>query len=168
MLSGVAQAQEVEGSAPGRIGYVDFEFLLESSPQRKIRKEALQARFEGRYLEIDTNEKELEELEDRLVRDTAVMSEERRQALERQIRNLRRDVQRSKEDLAEDVSLAHDEQLKRLRDEIYVVVERYAKDEGYDLILASPAIYYSESIDLTQRLLERLEEASRIPSTAVN
>ncbi|MFK7955209.1 MAG: OmpH family outer membrane protein [Lysobacterales bacterium] len=146
--------------AQGKIGYVDFEYLMENSPQVRVRKAGIQERFAQRYQELDADERELEDLEDRLVRDTAVMSEERRQALERQVRNMRRDLLRDKEDLADELQIAHDEELKKVTEEIYAIVERYARDQQYDLILASPALYYSESIDLTSRLLEQLEKAS--------
>ncbi len=147
--------------AQSRIGYVNFEHLLENSPQVRSGKSGIKERFEGRYQEIDTEERELEDLEDRLVRDTAVMSEERRQALERQVRNLRRDLQRNKEDLADELQIAHDEELKKVTEEIYRIVEKYAVEQQYDLILASPALYYSDSIDLTARLLERLQQAGQ-------
>ncbi len=146
--------------AQGKIGYVDFEYLMENSPQVRVRKASIQERFAQRYEALDTDERELEDLEDRLVRDSAVMNEERRQALERQVRNLRRNLVRDKEDLADELQLAHDEELKKVTEEIYAVVERYARDQQYDLILASPALYYSDSIDLTARLLEQLEKAS--------
>ncbi|MEM9532141.1 MAG: OmpH family outer membrane protein [Pseudomonadota bacterium] len=145
--------------AQGRIGYVNFDQLLENSPQRAARLDTLTRRFESRALANQENERELAELEDRLVRDAAIMGEARREALERQVRTLRRQVQRDKEDLLEEMEFARNEELTKLTDEIYQVVERWAKLNDYDLILASPALYYSESIDLTERLLEELNKA---------
>lgn len=156
-----------QSEAQGRIGYVDYELLVENSPQAQVRKAALRIRFEDRYQAIATQEDELKALEDRLVRDTAVMSDERRGALERQIRNMRREVQRAREDVADELEIARAAEMKKLSEEVYAVVEKFAQEEGYDLILASPALYYDDSIDLTGRLAELLESAGSSNNAAL-
>ncbi len=153
-LAAVAPAQ-----AQTKIGYVDWEELLRNAPQIEIARDQLDAEFRPRNQAIEANEKRLRELEERLIRDAAVMSEEVRSTLERQIRGLRRDVQRDKEDLREELDYRLQEQRQRVEQEIYEIVRRFAEDSGYDLIIPGPALYASDAINLTEQLLERLRES---------
>lgn len=150
--------------AQTKIGYVDWEELIESAPQIGVARDRLDAEFRPRNETIEDSEKQLREMEERLIRDAAVMSEEQRQILERSIRTLRRDVQRDKEDLREELDYRLQEERQRVEQEIYEIVRRFAEDSDYDLIIPGPALFASDAINLTEQLLERLR--SSFESTA--
>ncbi len=152
--------------AQTKIGYVDWEELIESAPQIGVARDRLDAEFRPRNEAIEDNEKELREMEEKLVRDAAVMSEEVRQTLERAIRALRRDVQRDKEDLREELDYRLQEERQRVEQEIYEIVRRFAEDNGYDLIIPGPALYASDAVNLTEQLLARLRSSFEATAAA--
>lgn len=146
--------------AQTKIGYVDWEEILRNAPQIGTAKAKLEAEFSDQNAAIERQEQNLRELEERLVRDAAVMSDEQRQLLERTVRNQRRDVQREKEDLREEIDFSLQEERQRVEQEIYEIVRQFAQAEGYDLIIPGPALFASNQVNLTEQLLERLRKSS--------
>jgi outer membrane protein len=55
-------------------------------------------------------------------------------------------------------NLRRNEELSRIQGLIREVVVTIAKDEDYDLILETGVVYISPRIDLTERVLKRLED----------
>ena len=70
---------------------------------------------------------------------------------------LKRRMNRTQEEAQEDYNLRRNEELARIQGLIREVVVTIAKDEGYDLILETGVVYVSPKIDLTERILEELE-----------
>jgi outer membrane protein len=150
LLAFTAQAQQT------KIGYVDWKRLVESAPQIQIARDKLDSEFRPRNESIEADEAILREMEERHQRDSAVMSLTEAQSLERQIRALRRTVQRDKEDLAEELDYRLTEERQRVEDEIYKIINVFAEENGYDLIIPGPTLFVNDEINLTDRLLERM------------
>ena len=66
-------------------------------------------------------------------------------------------MKRTQEEAQEDYNLRRNEELARIQGLIREVVVTIAKDEGYDLILETGVVYVSPKINLTERILEELE-----------
>ena len=94
-------------------------------------------------------------LEDRLVQGD--LSLESSQQSERELRDLRRSINRRKEDLRDELSFRRTEEVQKLEEEINVAVQEIAQKNGYDLILSSPVIYANPALDITDLILEQLE-----------
>ena len=77
--------------------------------------------------------------------------------VERELRELRRNVNRRKEDLRDELSFRRTEEVQRLEDEINVAVQEIARRNGYDLIISSPVVYANPDLDITDLILEQLE-----------
>ena len=157
LLAGGAQAQQT------KIGYVDWKRLVESAPQIQIARDKLDAEFRPRNEAIEADEAILREMELRHQRDGDIMGLPEKQALERQIRSLRRTVQRDKEDLAEELDYRLTEERQTVEDEIYKIIRVFARENGYDLILPGPMLFVNEEINLTDQLLVRLRAGHARP-----
>jgi len=72
------------------------------------------------------------------------------------LREMRRNVNRQKEDLRDELSFRRTEEVQKLEDQINQAVQAIARDSGYDLILSSPVIYADPSLDITQLILDQL------------
>ncbi len=144
------------GQDSARIGYVNWDEITQSAPQIQYVKDKLTIEFDNRKNQIADDEETLSQLEERLVRDSSLMTDSVRIETERSIRELRRKVQRDKEDLRVELEYRLDSERQQVEDEIYKVVTDFAQENGYDLIIPGPALYASDSINLTEQLLERL------------
>ena len=139
-----------------KIGYVDFERVAESSPQIARGKALLEEEFRPRNEVLATEEKRLQEMEERLLRDGPVMTESQQQTLERDARALRRQVQRDREDLIDEFNFRLNEVQQEVEKEIEQIVRGFARENGYDLILVTHTLYVSETVDITDEVIEIL------------
>jgi outer membrane protein len=147
----VAQGAEL------KIGFVNTAKILGEAPQSAEASKRLQREFGPREKGLVDAQKALSELEQKLGRDQATMSESQRRNLERDILNQRRDLQRSTEEFRQDVNLRRNEELGKFQRQILEVVNGLAKEEGFDLILNDSAVIFaSQQVDVTDKVLKRL------------
>jgi Skp family chaperone for outer membrane proteins len=77
--------------------------------------------------------------------------------LERELRELRRSINRQREDLRDELSFRRTEEVQRLEDQINLAVQEIAERHGYDLILSSPVVYADQALDITDLILQQLQ-----------
>ncbi len=143
-----------------RIGYVDMKRLFDAAPQVVNVRESLDQEFRPRNQSLLADEARLERLEAELAESTDLTAEEQFER-EREIRNLQRSIERRREDLEEELRFRTNAEKKALEETIEVAVEQIAEAGEFDLILTSPVAYASDRIDVTDRVLEWLEEDFR-------
>jgi outer membrane protein len=148
-LCASAGAQEL------RVGYVDMKQVLDNAPQVVAGRETLDQEFRARNDSIEMDEMRGDALEIRLQQ--ADMPPDSRVQTERDLRELRRNVARRKEDLRDELSFRRTEEVQQLEDQINIAVQEIAQRNGFDLILSSPVIYANPNLDITSLILEQLE-----------
>jgi outer membrane protein len=148
-LSASAAAQQL------RIGYVDMKQVLDNAPQVISGRAKLDQEFRSRNDAIEMDEMRAEALDLRLQQ--ADMSSDSRIQTEREVRELRRNVSRRKEDLRDELSFRRTEEVQRLEEQINIAVQEIAQRNGFDLIISSPVIYANPNLDITDLILEQLE-----------
>ncbi len=141
-----------------RVGVVNVNRLLEQAPQFRAAMQALQEEFAPRQRELVAIQRSLQEKSDTYERDGAVMGAEERLSLEREIREKQRDFAREQGDLNEDANLRQNEELSKLQRSLLQEVQNFARSTNYDLVVAD-ALYFSSAIDITDDVLQALEEA---------
>jgi len=156
----VAACAAGAASAQGnlKIGVINVGKLLENAPQSKVVSDKLQKEFEPRQQAIVAKRQKLQAAQDSFQKDQAVMGEEERLSLERQIQNTNRDLQRDENEYLEDLNARRNEELGKLQREILQRVQAYASAQKYDLVLAD-AIYVSGAVDITQAVITALQSA---------
>jgi len=138
-----------------RIAYVDMKQVLDNAPQVLAGRAILDKEFRARNDAIEMDEFRAGALEARLLQ--ADLSSDNKLALERELRELHRNISRRKEDLLDELSFRRTEEVQRLEEEINVAVEEVALRNGFDLIISSPVIYASPDLNITDLILEQLE-----------
>jgi len=155
-LAGFAWLPVVAGESP-RIGYVDMKRLLDNAPQVLAGREQLDREFRPRNESIIADEARLLRLQEQAEVDED-LSEEERESLAREARNLQRSITRRREDLREELQFRRDAAVKALEEEVNLAVQAVAREDGFDLILSSPAVLFaSDPVDITDRILRYLE-----------
>lgn len=141
-----------------RIAFVNTPQVLEQAPQAEAVRNILQAEFAPRDGKLVAEQKKVKDMEDKLARDGAVMSEEKRRKLERDILSQKREIKRSRDEFTEDFNIRRNEELARMQREIALSIVSLAKDKGYDLILENGVIYASDRVDITKEVISRLKQ----------
>jgi outer membrane protein len=175
MYSGVeiAQAQAL------KVGVVDLQLVLDSSIRGKAAKDRLKEMSVKLQEEIkvkrefkDKREEELQRLRSEIRSQGLVLSEPARVAKEEDFRNKIRELKRFIDDTNRFIEDATQEFRERegretqlLLGEIRKIVAEVGKQENYSLILegnenAAVVLYYTKTIDLTQKIVQRYDQAS--------
>jgi outer membrane protein len=148
MVTAPAVAQQL------RVGYVDMKQVLDNAPQVLAGREKLDLEFRPRNETIEFQERQVQTMDDRL--QMGDLAEDARTRLDRELREMRRNVNRQREDLRDELSFRRTEEVQKLEEQINLAVQEIARDNGYDLILSSPVIYADPSLDITQLILDQL------------
>ncbi len=152
LLSVSVSAQET------KVGFVNLPRLLQQSPQASQIRQQLQDEFSPRERQILAEQQTLRGLAERLERDGALMGEQERRSLERDLSQGGRDLKRRQDEYQEDFNLRLNEELTDLQRTLIEQVQAHARAGNYDLIVGEPGIlYFSEAIDITDAVLAELE-----------
>ena len=158
----VSVARVIAFAAPAsaqqaKIGVVNIPALMERAPQTKAAMDALQEEFAPRQREFLAKQKELEDLTETAQKNVAVMGETERKNLEKDLRDLQREVSRLQTEFREDLNLRQNEELGILQRAILSEVQEYAAEEGYDLIVGDGVLYASGAVNITEAVLRAVE-----------
>ena len=149
-----------------KIGVVNAPKVLEQAPQAGAARQRLEQEFSPRDKAMQASQQELKKLEDRLVRDGAIMSESERRKLERDIIARKRDLKREREEFTEDLNIRRNEAFEQLRRRVFQVIVSIAQSEKYDLILSDGVVFASDNVDITERVIKRLSDEFKSNSNA--
>ena len=150
-LNGYATAAET------KLGFVNTARILKEAPQAEEARKKLESEFAPRDNKIVEMQKNLKALEDRLSKDSDVMTDAEKKRLERQIISDKRDIKRSREEFTEDLNIRRNEELNKLQKLVYDTIVALAKEQQFDLILGDSVLYASKRIDVTDKVLEKLK-----------
>lgn len=147
--------------AENKIGFVDMDKLINSSPQINNARNLITKEFETQYANIEQKESDLERLETRITKDGAMMSLEDLKPLQERARILERQIRRTKEDLKDSISIRSSQVYSKIEDELNNTVKKYAKDNGYDAILINAILYVSDDMNITSEILRILKQKDK-------
>ena len=142
-----ASAQET------KIGVVNLQYIVQNAPQTRAVMQSLQEEFAPREREIVAKQNEFEELQTKAQTDAAVMGETERRNMEKDLRDLQRDLQRLGQEYQEDLNLRQNEELAALQRTLVKEVQDYAEAQGYDLIVGDGVLYVSTAVNITEAVL---------------
>lgn len=140
-----------------KIGFVNSVKILEEAPQAEAARSKLEMEFAPRDRELVAAQNDIRDIEEKLAKDLAVMSESQRSASEQDLISQQRDLQRARDEFREDFNLRRNEELGKLQQLILDAIVALAEEQNYDLVVSDNAIYASDRVDMTDKVLERLE-----------
>ncbi len=146
-------------SAEMKIGFVDMTEIMEKSPQFEAARKALEKEFSERDKKLTVARDEIIKLEKTLKEDTAILSDNRRGELEREISVKKRSYNEKQNELRKDFNVRRDQELSKLHKSVHEVVIKIARDGSYDLVVTQPVLFVSNRIDMTGTVLQALQRS---------
>ncbi len=143
-------------SAEVKVGFVNVAKVLELAPQAEAARNRIEREFAPKDKELLQQQKDVRSLEDRLVKNAAVLSEAERARKETQIRASKRELRRAQDEFREDLNLRRNQELSKIQEKVTEVIQTLAKAENYDLIVSDGVIFAGKRVDITDKILERL------------
>ena len=156
LVLGVAVFAAQAASAEVKVGFVNVAKVLELAPQAEAARNRIEKEFAPKDRELLQQQKDVRSLEDRLVKNAAVLSESERQRNETEIRAAKRELRRAQDEFREDLNLRRSQELSKLQQKVTEVIQVLAKAEEYDLIISDGVIFAGKRVEITDKVLERL------------
>ncbi len=155
MFSGTALAS-------GKMAYVEVQRVLETSEPGKTALGQLTKRFEDMRSELDQERAELEKMREEMQRQSLVLSQEAQEDLERELRTKVQEFQEMFQSYQ--VRMQQEEQVlsEPIIDLLFEVINEYGEENEYTIIFdaqGSGIIYASDALNVTDKLIEKLNQA---------
>lgn len=153
-LCGLIVAQQA--SAEIKIGYVNFQQLMEEAPQVKATMQSLQNEFGPRQRELVAMQNDLKARSEKLDKEGAIMAEADRTKAEKSLRDQQREFSRKGGEFQDDINTRKNEELGKLQRFILQEIKAYGSAQGFDLVLGD-VFYNKPGMDITPQVLEVLK-----------
>lgn len=138
-----------------KIGVVDFQKVLTESESGKT----VEATMQKRGKEMESGLKDLgvqiEQLTDQLNKEAMVLTKEKRDEKQRELEIKKYDFQNLQKKYQSEFRDLEAKYIDKLKKEIFALAKEIGQKEGYMLVIEQSAVlYYPESIDITDKLVE--------------
>jgi outer membrane protein len=145
--------------SPGKVGVINIQGAIISTKDGQKAASEIQTRFNPKKAELDKRQSDIGQLQDQLNRGRNTLSEEAQQKLVREIDQKTKALNRDTEDARAELDQEQQKLMGELFSRVQVVLDKYAKDNGYTLILdisspQTPVMYASNAIDVTREIIE--------------
>ena len=144
-------------AADVKVGFVNVAIVLDQAPQAAQARARIEREFAPRDREILSQQQKIRTLEDKLVKNAAVLSASERERQEAELRQLKRELRRSQEEFREDLNLRRSQELSALQRMVTEVIQDMARGEKYDLIVTDGVVFAGDRVNITKRVIERLK-----------
>ena len=142
-----------QASAEIKIGYVNFQKLLEEAPQTKTAMQGLENEFAPRRRELLTMQNDLKARDEKLQKEGAVMAEADRTKAEKTLRDSQREFSRKAGEFQDDASTRRNEEIGKVQRYLVTEIQGYASAQGYDLVLGDGVFFAKGPLDITANVL---------------
>jgi len=140
-------------SAEIKMGYVNFQKLLEDAPQTKTAMQGLENEFAPRRRELLTMQNDLKARDEKLQKEGAVMAEADRQKAEKALRDQQREFSRKAGEFQDDASTRRNEEIGKVQRYLVTEIQGYANSQGFDLVLGDGVFFAKAPLDITANVL---------------
>ncbi|MDX1795318.1 MAG: OmpH family outer membrane protein [Hydrogenovibrio sp.] len=151
-----------------KLGVVNVGLLLEKAPQATNASKNLEKEFGPQQAELTKLAKKLEKKQKEYQKNKLILSEAQKNASEREISLMTRDIQRKRNDIQELVNIRRNEELASLQKIVNQGIKEIGKQEGFDLILYEGIAYTNNRLDVTQKVLDYLKKEDRKQRSGFN
>jgi outer membrane protein len=161
----IAQTASQPAAQPGKIAIIYFQGAIVGTKDGQKAAAELEAKANPKRKELELKQNEVNSLQDQLTKGQNTLSDAAKNELYKNIELKKKVLQRDFEDAQEDVKQEQDKLLQQLSQKVVAVVERYARDHGYSLVVdvsspQSPVIYASTAIDITKEIIDLYDQSS--------
>jgi outer membrane protein len=147
----------VNAADVAKIGVANLQRVLETSNQGKLAQEEIKKQKDQMQQELTQKGGEINELRKQLDRESMVMSREKREENEREVRIKINDFKSLEKRYHTQLQNLEKKLVSALLKEVSSLVKEIGKKEGYLLIINNTTVLYAPgSIDITDRLINEM------------
>jgi outer membrane protein len=164
-------ALRAQSAAPTKIGVISMQAAITGTAEGKQAGAELQSQFAPRQTELQNMQKQMEDDQNRLRTGQTTLSDEEQARLSREYAVLQRTLQRKSQEDQDDLNDAQQDLVNRIGRKMVDILDKYAKDGGYAVVLDSssqqtPIIYEANQIDITQDIIRLYDQAYPVKTSS--
>jgi len=150
---------------PTKVGVINIQAALVSTRDGQKAAKELDAKRAPRQKELEAKQNAINQLRDQLNKGSNTMSQDARDKLVRDIDQRTKSLNRDMEDAQAEMESEQQKVLNDLGAKIMTVIDKYARDNAYALILdisspQTPVLFATNQIDVTQDIVRLYDEQS--------
>jgi outer membrane protein len=159
ILTSVALAASLRAEdASCKVAVISVQGALSGTKEGQKALQRLEAKAEPQRNELKLRQSEIVSLTDQLEKDKALLSDDKRAALIRDIDNKKKHLERDTQDAEESLQKDQQDLLQTLGQRLMSILTQYAKSKGYSLVVDvgspnTPVLFASSGIDITQDVI---------------
>ena len=166
-----AQAAAPGSASAGKVAVINVRQAIASTSEGKQAGAELQSQFAPRQSELEGLNKQINDLRQRIDAGNGKISPEEQSRLQREGEAKARALQRKQDEYQEDVNAAQADVFDRIGRKMIDVLDRYARENGYVVVLDSsaqntPILFASTNVDVTQDIVKLYDQAYPVKSGA--
>jgi len=177
VIGSLALALTVAIAAPaqaqtGKFAVINIQSAIVSTKDGQKAAADLTTKYDPRQKEVAARQAELAQLRDQLQKGQNTLSDAAKNELYKNIDLKTKSLNREMEDAQADLEQDQQRLVQELGQKIMVVVDKYAKDNSFTLVLdvsspQTPVLYASNTIDITKDIVDLYDKnsAAMAPST---
>jgi outer membrane protein len=157
---------------PPKMGVISVQGAIVGTKDGQKASQELTTKFEPKQKDIQARQAALAQMKDQYQKGGNLMSEDKRSQLARDVDEKQKRLERDVQDAQEELNAEQQRVLQGLGQRMMAVIEKYAKDNGYSMILDvsnpnTPVLYASSGIDITQNIISLYDKttANGAPAT---
>ncbi|MDP8981468.1 MAG: OmpH family outer membrane protein [Acidobacteriota bacterium] len=161
---GVALSAQAQG-APSKVGVINIQGAIVTTKDGQKAASELETKSAPKRKELETKQNEITQLKDQLQKGQNTLSEATKAELYKNIDAKTKILNRDVEDAQAEFDQDQQKILQQLGQKMMAVIDKYAKDNGYTLILdvsspQTPVLYASNTIDVTKDIIDLYDKNS--------
>lgn len=154
-----AAADPPSATHPEKIAIMSLQGALVGTKDGQAANKKLTAEFEPKKQAFDARRAQIQQEEQQLQKSANVMSAQKRADEQRKVDDDKRTLQRDMQDAKEDLQNEQQQILQKLGQRLMAVVSKYAKDNGYTMVLddsnpSNPILYAATDTDITRDIID--------------
>ena len=158
-------------AASGKVGVIAIRQAIGGTAEGKLAQAELQSQLAPRQNEIENLNKQINDLQQRLTSSNGKLSPEEENRLRQQGQRMAQRLDRMNTEYQEDANAALGDITERIGRKMVDVLDRYARENGFVVILDSsaqntPILYASTQIDVTQDIVRLYDQAYPVKAGA--
>ena len=150
-----------------KFGVIDVERVVSESAAGKEAFLKLKKIQEKKMEEAKQFEKSLVDLQKQMEEQKFVLSEQKMKDLQKQFEDRQIAYKRFKDDTERELKTARDEELKKLEDKIFPIINQMGKEMGFALLFNkfnSGLVFADDGVDVTDEVLKRFNSQVNLPA----
>lgn len=152
--------------AVNKVGVISIQGALVGTKDGQKATQELENKVAPKRKEFESRQNEIAQLQEQFNKGNSVMSDDKRGQVARDIDEKKRRLERDMQDAEEEIKAEQQKMLQGLGGRILAVIQKYAKDNGYSVVLddsspSTPLIWAAPTVDITQDIIALYDKTAK-------